>query len=142
MEHPVLGTLRYVKCYLQTNIVVFSLIQGAVYTISLTSIVYYLGFIKCNLFPVYDFIFVQLVAGPLFIITWRGTWQNADTLFDEILFNGNITHSSIVALILGIFVSAVLIFYQFEIKASVIHNRNRYKYLRLPQTVFLISIVY
>ena len=66
---------------------------------------------------VYDFLFVQLVIGPLFIVTWRGTWQNADTLFDEVIFQGNLEGSSIFVLISGLMVSAVLIFAQHEIKA-------------------------
>ena len=43
---------------------------------------------KCILqtFSVYDLIFVQVLVGPAFIITWRGTWQNADEFMDNIIF--------------------------------------------------------
>ena len=37
-------------------------------------------------FSVYDLIFVQVLVGPAFIITWRGTWQNADELMDNVIF--------------------------------------------------------
>ena len=51
---------------------------------------------------VYDFLFVHLVIGPLFILTWRGAWQNIDVLYDQILFKSDIETSTICALILGI----------------------------------------
>ena len=74
---------------------------------------------------IYDFLFVQLVIGPLFVITWRGTWQNADTLFDEYFFHGNLKGSSIFVLIFGLLVSALLVFAQHEIKAFAL-SCNRY----------------
>ena len=66
---------------------------------------------------IYDFLLGQLVIGPLFVITWRGTWQNADTLFDEYIFHGDLEGSSIFVLICGILVSAMLVFAQHEIKS-------------------------
>ena len=73
---------------------------------------------------IYDFLFVQLVIGPLFVVTWRGTWQNADTLFDQVIFQDKLEASSIFVLVLGLVVSAILVFAQHEIKAFAL-NCNR-----------------
>ena len=70
---------------------------------------------------IYDFLFVQLVIGPLFVVTWRGTWQNADTLFDQQFFQGKLEASSIFVLILGLVISAILVFAQHEIKALALN---------------------
>ena len=70
---------------------------------------------------IYDFLFVQLVIGPLFVVTWRGTWQNADTLFDQQFFQGKLEASSIFVLVLGLVISAILVFAQHEIKALALN---------------------
>jgi len=54
---------------------------------------------------VYDLIFVQVLVGPAFIITWRGTWQNADELMDNIIFKGDLHGSAICSLVIGIVMS-------------------------------------
>jgi hypothetical protein len=69
------------------------------------------------LLTVYDFIFVQFVVGPCFVVAWRGTWENADILFDEIIFKGNLKVSAGIALFGGTLVSAVVIFLQHELRA-------------------------
>ena len=74
----------------------------------------YLNFLK--IVPVYDLFFVQFVIGPIFICAWRGTWQNADALFDSVVFNGDVKSSTIFALALGIGVSMILIYSQHELR--------------------------
>lgn len=74
---------------------------------------------KPNLFvssPVYDFIFVQFVVGPAFVVAWRGTWKNADSLFDDFICHGNLKMAAVYALSLGISVSALILYFQHEIK--------------------------
>ena len=66
---------------------------------------------------IHDFLFAQLVIGPLFVVTWRGTWQNADALFDQQIFQGNLKVSAIFVLVLGLLVSALLTLAQHSIKA-------------------------
>ena len=63
----------------------------------------------------YDFLFVQLIITPLFVITWRGTWENFDTLFDQIIFNGDLELSSWTCLAVGIIGSFPLILFQARI---------------------------
>ena len=65
---------------------------------------------------VYDFLFAQLVIGPLYIFTWRGTWQNADALFDQEIFQGNLKVSTMFVLFFGMTVSGSLSFTQHSIK--------------------------
>ena len=65
---------------------------------------------------IYDFLFANMVIGPLYVFTWRGTWLNADLFFDHTLFHGNLKASAIFVLIFGVITSAILIFAQHEIK--------------------------
>ncbi len=55
--------------------------------------------------------------GPAFIITWRGTWQNADELFDNVIFKGDFHWSAICSLAIGIMFCVFLMLFQHEIKA-------------------------
>ena len=87
-------------------------------------------------FPVYDLMFVHCVIGPLFIITWRGTWHNADTLFDEVIFDGDFKISSLVSLIIGLVLSTCVILLQHEIKAIAL-KQNKYV---CPITLLIILI--
>ena len=66
---------------------------------------------------IYDFLLAQCVIGPLYIFTWRGTWQNADALFDQQMFSGNLPMSTIFVLVLGTLVATSLTFDQHSIKA-------------------------
>ena len=61
---------------------------------------------------VYDFMFVQFIATPAFVIAWRGTWENADTVFDELICKGDLTLTTILSLAVGIVGSAPLIVFQ------------------------------
>ena len=76
-------------------------------------------------FLVYDLMFVHCVIGPLFIITWRGTWHNADTLFDEVIFENDFKISSLVSLIIGLVLSTCVILLQHEIRAIAL-KQNKY----------------
>ena len=71
---------------------------------------------------IYDFLLAQLVIGPLYIFTWRGTWQNADALFDQQIFSGNLYMSTLCVLCLGTMVSASLTFTQYKIKAWALNG--------------------
>ena len=72
----------------------------------------------------YDVIFAQLVIGPIFVSCWRGTWQNADTLFDEILCLGNLDMAAAISYALGFVVSFVILISQHEIH-QLLNNTNR-----------------
>ena len=76
-------------------------------------------------FSVYDHIFVRCVIAPLFITTWRGTWHNADTLFDEVIFEFDFKISSLVSLIIGLVLSTCVILLQHEIRAIAL-KQNKY----------------
>ena len=71
---------------------------------------------------IYDFLLAQLVIGPLYIFTWRGTWQNADALFDQQIFSGDLYMSTLCVLLLGTMVSASLTFTQYKIKAWALNG--------------------
>ena len=75
-------------------------------------------------FSVYDFIFVHCVICPLFITTWRGTWHNADTLFDQVIFDGDYKISALVSLIIGVVFTTFVIFLQHEIRAIALKQNK------------------
>ena len=62
----------------------------------------------CHLVSVYDQVFVWLVVTPLFAGTWRGTWGNADSLFDTVIFNGDLVGSAFFCLFAGLALSSIL----------------------------------
>ena len=64
----------------------------------------------------YDFAFCQFLVTIIFVAAWNGTWQNLDSLFDQILFKGNLVHSSIASLTIGAFVSTLIILFQLPIR--------------------------
>ena len=67
-------------------------------------------------FVVYDFAFCQFLVTIIFVAVWNGTWQNLDTLFDKLIFNGDRVLSSIVSLALGSLASVLIIFSQSYIR--------------------------
>ena len=67
-------------------------------------------------FVVYDFAFCQFLVTIIFVAVWNGTWQNLDTLFDKLIFNGDRVLSSIVSLVLGSLASVLIIFSQSYIR--------------------------
>ena len=67
-------------------------------------------------FVVYDFAFCQFLVTIIFVAVWNGTWQNLDTLFDKLIFNGDRVLSSIVSLALGSLASVLIIFSQSHIR--------------------------
>ena len=56
----------------------------------------------------YDQVFVWLVVTPIFAGTWRGTWGNADSLFDTVIFNGDLTGSAFFCLFAGLALSSII----------------------------------
>ena len=58
----------------------------------------------------YDQIFVWLVVTPIFAGTWRGTWGNADSLIDTVIFNGDLVGSAFFCLFAGLALSSILMF--------------------------------
>ena len=77
--------------------------------------------------------FVQLALTPAFVVTWRGTWENADSLFDTVLFDGNLVASALTALALGIVGSLPLLIWQKAIdtfaKRSAEEGLNTFRFL-------------
>ena len=64
----------------------------------------------------YDFAFCQFIVTIVFVAIWNGTWQNLDSLFDRIIFNGNLVYSSVASLTIGTFASSLIIFFQLQIR--------------------------
>ena len=62
------------------------------------------------IFTAYDQIFVWLVVTPIFAGTWRGTWGNADSLIDTVIFNGDLVGSAFFCLFAGLALSSILMF--------------------------------
>ncbi len=60
---------------------------------------------------------MSFVITPLFVLAWKGTWQNADLLFDQVIFKGELKESSLTCLIAGSTGSLILAFYQASCKA-------------------------
>ena len=67
-------------------------------------------------FIAYDFAFCQFIVTIIFVAAWNGTWQMLDSLFDQIIFNGNKVHSSVASLTIGAFASTLIIFFQLPIR--------------------------
>ena len=65
---------------------------------------------------VYDFAFAQCFVAFIFVAVWIGTWQNLDTLFDEIIFNENKYRSSIASLLTGAIASILIIVSQVQLR--------------------------
>ena len=63
---------------------------------------------KRLILTVYDQVFVWLVVTPIFAGTWRGTWGNADSLIDTVLFDGNLVGSAFFCLFAGLALSSIL----------------------------------
>ena len=75
--------------------------------------VFYLNFYSI---AAYDFAFCQFIVTIVFVAVWNGTWQNLDSLFDRIIFNGNLVYSSVASLTIGAFASSLIIFFQLQIR--------------------------
>ena len=63
-----------------------------------------------------DFLFVNLLVNPFFVITWRGTWTNADYVFDVLVFKGDLYRSTLASFVTGILGSAVIMWTQHGIR--------------------------
>ena len=72
-----------------------------------------------------DFIFNQFVISPIFVITWSGTWQNADTFFDKIIFRGNVTLSALFCLVVGIIIAISILLFQQTITNVIKSGKKR-----------------
>ena len=66
--------------------------------------------LKLSLVSVYDQIFAWLVVTPIFAGTWRGTWGNADSLIDSVIFSGDLESSAFFCLFVGVALSSLLMF--------------------------------
>ena len=67
-------------------------------------------------FLVYDFALCQFVITIIYVAAWIGTWQNWDSLFDQIIFQGNMAHSNVASLAIGAFVSTLIVLFQIQIR--------------------------
>ena len=64
----------------------------------------------------YDFAFCQFLVTFIFVAAWIGTWQNLDSVFDTLLFNGDKYYSSIASTVVGALFSIVIIFTQEQVR--------------------------
>ncbi len=44
---------------------------------------------------------MSFLIAPLFVLSWKGSWQNADLLVDEVISKGKLEVSAIVSLVTG-----------------------------------------
>lgn len=71
-----------------------------------------------------DFFYVQLIITPIYVMTWRGTWENFDDLFDQVIFHGDKKTSTYVAFLIGILTNFLTILLQHKIRDFANQHRG------------------